>query len=262
MNKHFKAWAKALDHWDPPTVQRLARGRDDRFAFLGDEGIGVEVLGPTTVVADGREGLELLHPPRSGSPTAHLDFRPARSPSASHTINGQSIVLRMTYGNVRMLFAGDLNNAAEQRLVAEGVPLESEVLKVPHHGSHEYEDTFLAAVAPVVSVVSSGDESSRTEYIHPRATLVSGLGRHGRSTAPIVLVTELVAFFQLVGPAVTVGPRPRPFFGFERTAYGLVRVRTDGTRILVFTDSGKRDVKEAYAYRATAAGVQPVALVK
>ena len=34
-----------------------------------------------------------------------------------------------------------------------------------------------------------------------------------------------------------------------------MRVRTDGEHMLVFTDSGKRDFHEAYAYDATAPGV-------
>ena len=40
----------------------------------------------------------------------------------------------------------------------------------------------------------------------------------------------------------------KSFFGFSRTAYGIVRVRTDGERLLVFTNSGQADLKEAYAY--------------
>ncbi len=44
--------------------------------------------------------------------------------------------------------------------------------------------------------------------------------------------------------------RPRtPFFGFERTAFGCVRVRTDGEHVLVFTDSGERDIKEIVRLR-------------
>jgi hypothetical protein len=134
------------------------------------------------------------------------------------------------------------------------------VLKVPHHGSHEFAPGFLAAVSPVVSVVSSGDETSRTEYIHPRATLMSALGRHARGDASVVFVTEMVAFFEMAGlvtPSAQPTPDeapPRPFFGFRRTAFGLIRVRTDGERLLVFSDTGKRDVKEAYAYDVPPAG--------
>ena len=60
-----------------------------------------------------------------------------------------------------------------------------------------------------------------------------------------------------MGQSVTTPPngRGRPYFGFSRSAFGCVRVRTDGEHMLVFTDSGKRDFHEAYAYDATAPGV-------
>jgi len=39
------------------------------------------------------------------------------------------------------------------------------------------------------------------------------------------------------------------FFAFSRSAFGMVKVRTDGKRLLVYTYSGKDDLKEAYAFR-------------
>jgi beta-lactamase superfamily II metal-dependent hydrolase len=264
MNTPFKAWRKALAAWaasGPIAFRRLAEGDDDAFAFLAEDGITVEVLGPIETMVNGAPGLRFLRAPKEGVPLDDLDFQPGGL-SASHTINGHSIVLRLTFGNYRMLFAGDLNNAAEAALVArhaaDGGALESEVFKVPHHGSHEFERGFLRAVRPLVSVVSSGDEDARKEYIHPRATLMNALGRHSRSDAGIVFVTELVAFFQVAGWSVLAKPpagkRRSWFFGFRRAAFGCVRVRTDGTRMLVFTDSGKRDLKESYAYVSDAPG--------
>ena len=38
------------------------------------------------------------------------------------------------------------------------------------------------------------------------------------------------------------------FFAFSRAAFGLVMVRTDGERLLVCTNSGRKDLKEAYAF--------------
>ena len=38
------------------------------------------------------------------------------------------------------------------------------------------------------------------------------------------------------------------FSGFERTNFGLIELRTDGERVLVFTHSGKPWAKEAYAF--------------
>lgn len=268
MNAPFRAWRKALQAWSqadpahPIEFRRLARGADDAFAFLAGEELEVQVLGPIETEVRGTPGLPFLREPRAGVPMAHLDHQ-SGGLSASHTINGHSIVLRLRFGNVRMLFAGDLNNATEAQLTADHaagkVDLSAEILKVPHHGSHEFEPAFLKAVSPMVSVVSSGDENSMKEYIHPRATLMSALGRYARDDAALVFVTELAAFFEQAGMVVSEKkPRakttPKPFLGFRRTAYGMVRVRTDGQRLLVFTDSGKRDVKEAYAYNAAQLG--------
>jgi hypothetical protein len=107
-------------------------------------------------------------------------------------------------------------------------------------------------VSPIISVVSSGDESARKEYIHPRATLMGALGRHSRVLEPLVFVTEMVAFFNAEGWATlndaAKAKKRGPFFAFSRTAFGIVKTRTDGKRMLVYTDSGKADTKEAYAY--------------
>jgi hypothetical protein len=179
-------------------------------------------------------------------------------------------VLRLAYGHCRILFTGDLNEEAERSLIAgheAGTSsLEADVLKVPHHGSADFLPEFLAAVGASISVVSSGDESAQKEYIHPRATLVGGLGRHSRSADPLVFVTELVAFFAVEGyvgpdwhgmtpegeiavtrraPVVDVPERGK-FFGFSRSAFGTVHLRTDGDHLLVWTDSALVRLKEAY----------------
>lgn len=38
------------------------------------------------------------------------------------------------------------------------------------------------------------------------------------------------------------------FFAFERTNFGIIHVRTDGERVLVFTHSGKEGMREAYRF--------------
>jgi hypothetical protein len=38
------------------------------------------------------------------------------------------------------------------------------------------------------------------------------------------------------------------FFAFSRSAFGLVMVRTDGKRLLVYTNSARTNFKEAYAF--------------
>lgn len=237
LNTPFQVWKAALGKLRTKAggkvaSRRLAFGDDEAFDFLADEGIGVKVLGPVTETVQGADALPWLT-------------------DASHTINGHSIVLKLTYGNVRFLFGADLNEPSEERLLAKagetGISLTAEVLKVPHHGSADFSPRMLEAVRPVVSVVSSGDESSAKEYIHPRAGLVGALGRFSRGTVdrPLIYVTEMVAFFQRV---------KNSFRDYQKISFGIVHVRTDGERVLVATNSGKDDQKEAYAFSVDARG--------
>ena len=266
MNTHFRAWKRALRAWadrGPIEFRRLQKGDDDAFDFLADEDVEVEVLGSLPTTAGGATGLVFLGEPEKGPVVGHPHDEPVTFTglSESHTINGHSIVLRLRFGAWRILLAGDLNAQAEQRLTAEHnlgeIDLRAEVFKAPHHGAADYSRSFMAAVAPVVSVVSSGDESARKEYIHPRATLMAALGRHSRDAAPAVFVTEMVAFFEAEG-WVTVptsgSAKRRSFYAFSRTAFGLVKLRTDGERLLVYTNSGLARLKEAYAWTTSASG--------
>jgi hypothetical protein len=192
----------------------------------------------------------------------------------------------MNYGRFNFLFTGDLNDEAGRALAAahsQGqLNLQSEVFKVPHHGSADFSGAFIQAVAPVISVISSGDESARKEYIHPRATIVGALGKYSRAEEPLIFVTELVAFFTAEGyvdpefhklskgKAVIEGTEvvlnakaKKRFFAFSRAAFGIVMVRTDGEHLLVYTNSGQDTLKEAYAYRINEFGKpEPTPVIK
>ena len=167
------------------------------------------------------------------------------------------------YGGFSYLFTGDLNDEASRFLTREHnagrLNLMSEVFKVPHHGSADFSGAMFQAISPVVSVVSSGDESARKEYIHPRATLMGALGKWSRVPEPLIFVTELVAFFKVEGWSRLCDERQgakgaRRFFGFSRTAFGIVKTRTNGKRLFVYTDSGNLQMKEAYAYSLDPSG--------
>lgn len=57
------------------------------------------------------------------------------TPVGRTDINDTSIILRLTHGNSRALFAGDLKFGLGSWLAASDVDLKSEILKVPHHGA-------------------------------------------------------------------------------------------------------------------------------
>ncbi len=76
----------------------------------------------------------------------------------SSDLNNNSVVLRVTFGNIAMLLTGDAQAEAEARLLAHGVgDVRADVLKVGHHGS-AYSSTpaFIAAVHPRLAIISCG----------------------------------------------------------------------------------------------------------
>lgn len=278
MNEPFKKWKGTLATYNKRSsvkFKRLQFGDDDAFDFLALEGIEVKILGPLVTLVSGEPALKFLGSPPKGPRVGHesLETTDLKSTgtSASHTINGHSIVFHMTYGGFSYIFSGDLNDEAGRFLVREHnegkLNLRAEVFKVPHHGSADFSGAFVQAVAPVVSVVSSGDESARKEYIHPRATLVGALGKWSRVPEPLIFVTELVAFFTVENWARLIDEKKAKkrgdFFAFSRAAFGLVKTRTDGQRLLVYTDSANVEMKEAYAYTLDQFGMpQPAPVLR
>jgi beta-lactamase superfamily II metal-dependent hydrolase len=278
LNEPFKRWKDALATYNKRArvkFRRLAFGDNDAFDFLAEEDIRIEVLGPLVTEVAGKPALKFLGTPPKGPRIGHesVEAAPLKSTglSPSHTINGHSIVFRMTYGGFSYLFSGDLNDEAGRFLTAEhnrgSLNLKAEVFKVPHHGSADFSGAFLQSVSPIVSIVSSGDESARKEYIHPRATLMGALGKWSRVLEPLVFVTELVAFFQVEDWARLTNKakdkKRGEFFAFSRTAFGIVKTRTDGRRLMIYTDSGNVKLKEAYAYVLDPTGVpQPAKVLR
>jgi hypothetical protein len=267
MNTPFKTWRRTLEKWrtrlaacrpgEALEFRRVDQHQADAFSFLTEEGLEVDVLGPITEQVDGAPALAFLRsPPKDANLELGLDPEdgPSGSESASHTINGHSISFRLRYGAVRFLFTGDLNQESMARIrkAVPGAVLRAEIFKTPHHGSHEFDYPFLKAVAPVVSIISSGDESEQKEHIHPRATLLAALGRASRTTPSLIFCTELAAFFKMRGPAR--GASGGSFFAFERKNFGIIHIRTDGHRVLAFTHSGKAGMNEAYRFTVGALG--------
>jgi beta-lactamase superfamily II metal-dependent hydrolase len=280
MNEPFTQWRDTLKEYNKRSkivFKRLQFGDDAAFDFFNTEDMRIEVFGPLVEEVGGKPALRFLGNPPKGPRVGHdslsLDEDDFKGLDPSHTINGHSVVFKLTYGHFGYLFTGDLNDEASRFLTREHnagrLDLTSEVFKVPHHGSADFSGAMIKAVSPVVSIISSGDESARKEYIHPRSTLVGALGRWSRVDEPLIFVTELVAFFNVEGWSKLSQPKTKKhrergeFFGFSRTAFGIVKTRTNGKRLFVYTDSGNVSMKEAYAYEVDDDGVpQPAAVIR
>jgi competence protein ComEC len=81
-------------------------------------------------------------------------------PTAQKT-DDASVVLRLEFGKIRLLFAGDIDKSDERILQAKAAELRSAVLKVPRHGSATSSTPeFVAAVQPKLAVFSAGARNS------------------------------------------------------------------------------------------------------
>ena len=108
------------------------------------------------------------------TPTATLDLLHPIDAASTNLLdedkNDDSLVIKITYGEVDVLFTGDIGKNAESRLIASGQDLRSEILKVPHHGSRTSSSApFLDAVQPLCAIFSLGRDN---RYNFPHADVV------------------------------------------------------------------------------------------
>ena len=90
--------------------------------------------------------------------------------------NNSSLVLRLTVGPTSVLLTGDIEPEAQRDLLARGVDVRADVLKVPHHGSDAQDPAFLDAVGAAVALTSVGADNT---YGHPSANTLGRLGAGG-----------------------------------------------------------------------------------
>lgn len=98
----------------------------------------------------------------------------AFSTGAAGENNG--LVYRLDIADTRILFTGDIDKNGERRLVYRGADIDSDILKVPHHGA----DTsglpeFTDAVSPETAVISCGENF----YGHPAQSVLELYEKRG-----------------------------------------------------------------------------------
>jgi len=92
------------------------------------------------------------------------------------SLNNGSLVLKLLYRNVRILFAADIEEESEFFLVNKGEDLAADVLKVAHHGSESSSTgAFLEKVLPKIAVISVG----RNTFGHPSHPVIEKLEDRG-----------------------------------------------------------------------------------
>lgn len=262
----YAAWLgdlRALQGSGVGSLQRVSHRTEHLPGFEpGNAPASVRILGPIEETLARKPVLRYLDGLSAGA---------LKSPSI--TRNGHSVVLRIDYGDVRILLTGDLNFRS-QALLLKHLPaaeFRSHVAKACHHGSEDIASTFLKAMSPLATMISSGDNE---KYAHPRARVLGLAGafselrsagrpieylglREERHVTPLIYSTELSRSIRLYEPFgafdaadkrlrdVRVQARGRTpsakrrlerledWLLGDRMVYGLINVRTDGKRIVI-----------------------------
>lgn len=234
-----------------------------------ETGVKIQVLGPVELERDGRKGYKNLG-------------------SNSQITNGHSIVLRVDYGNFKLLLTGDLNAGSQLQLLESHAGNEhlfqSDVAKSCHHGSDDCSLSFLQHVNAGATIISSGDSEN---HDHPRPSIVAASALTGfqeikgdRLITPLVYSTEISRSYKLGKPyQVDIAGKPSihdmstvnvltkevnagdlnpqkkqrkldKAYIVNGIVYGLVNVRTDGNKIICATLNEKSEEWEVKVFNS------------
>lgn len=88
--------------------------------------------------------------------------------------NSNSVIIRLTYGDVSFFFTADMEYEAEDNVLQiYGDKIRTNILKVAHHGSStSTSEKFLKAVNPEIAVISVG---ARNNFGHPYSGVLAKL---------------------------------------------------------------------------------------
>jgi len=106
--------------------------------------------------------------------------------------NDTSIVIQLVYQKMSFLLMGDSSQIVEKELISQNENLNSDVLKVGHHGSKtSSSNDFIERVSPALAVISVGKDNS---YGHPHQEVLEILKKYGIK----VLRTDLKGDIKIV----------------------------------------------------------------
>jgi len=91
--------------------------------------------------------------------------------------NNTSIINRLVFNNTSFLFLGDAYKSVERKLVNNGTYLDSDILKIGHHGSKtSTSKELLESTNPQIAVISAGKDN---RYGHPHEQVLEILNDYG-----------------------------------------------------------------------------------
>ncbi len=128
-----------------------------------------------------------------------------------------------------------------------------DIAKACHHGASDVLNSFLKAINPVATIISSGDNESHS---HPRPDALGAFGKTSRGKRPLLFSTELarsthefsypIKFYSLLkklekrmNEATTKKEKEHYELRMNRmkdsnvARYGMITIRTDGEQVII-----------------------------
>lgn len=101
-------------------------------------------------------------------------FWPCEDLISENVLNNNSVVCKLNYGRTSMLFTGDIEKIAEERILKEYENdisiLNSTILKVGHHGSKTSSiESFIKEVSPKIALIGVGEKN---KFGHPNDAVI------------------------------------------------------------------------------------------
>lgn len=102
-------------------------------------------------------------------------LNPGENSIQENAVNNNALVFKMSYKDVDILFTGDIERPTED--VLKNMDIDSEVLKVPHHGSSTSSSKeFIDKVNPKISIIEVG----KNNYGQPNKDVIEYLSRKSK----------------------------------------------------------------------------------
>ncbi|MEN8263391.1 MAG: ComEC/Rec2 family competence protein [Nitrospirota bacterium] len=119
------------------------------FRKISDRDIPYKTLSRGDFLERDNYSVHVFHP--------YDEFYASSARGAVSGQNSDSLVLKIESGDMSVLFTGDIEMEAEDNLVHLSEWIESDIIKVPHHGSSTSSSReFISAVNPEIAVISAG----------------------------------------------------------------------------------------------------------
>ncbi|MBE6760675.1 MAG: MBL fold metallo-hydrolase [Ruminococcaceae bacterium] len=149
-----KIFAPRVAENDVPTSKTYT----EFLASVQKKGLKLTQAKPNTILFEGQDYKAECFAPNSA------DYK---------NLNDYSVTVKLSYGIHSFLLTGDAETVSEGEMLNAGFNLDSDVLKVGHHGSDSSSSLeFLNAVTPKYAVISCGEGN---DYGHPHSETLERL---------------------------------------------------------------------------------------